>query len=101
MGPLTGEAVGIKCDAPGCGWSDMSVKRADYPAWRNKPCPECGANVLTDADWKTLRRIETAVKVINVLFFWMKPPKDDEPHYATEVNLRGDGKGSVKIERRL
>lgn len=100
MGPLKGQAVGLKCDAPGCGWSDMTIPRSEYPEYRNAPCPACGSNILTDADWKTLRRLERLVAVINVLFFWMKPPKEDEPHYETTVDLHGDGKGNIKTVKR-
>lgn len=44
------EVSGIKCDTKGCGWSDTSVLVIDYLDWVNKPCPDCGGNLLTEAD---------------------------------------------------
>lgn len=87
MGPIRVEVGGIKCDAAGCGWSDMTVKRKDYPRWRNASCPSCGANVLSDADWKAMRIWEFAVGTVNLLLFWKKPPLPTEPHAITRVVL--------------
>lgn len=42
---------GIKCDNPDCDFLDMSVKYEDYDKWLNKPCPKCGANLLTQRDY--------------------------------------------------
>ena len=36
--------VGIKCDAPGCGWKNMTFEWKDVEAevktWLNHPCPQ-------------------------------------------------------------
>lgn len=53
---------GMKCDAPDCGWSDMTVQRSEYPAYRNKPCPVCGTNLLTDEDWAIVQSVEAAAR---------------------------------------
>lgn len=42
---------GIKCDNPECDFRDDTVKFEDYPQWLNRPCPMCGANLLTQADF--------------------------------------------------
>lgn len=44
---------GIKCDNPECDYKDMSVKYEDYHEWLNRPCPKCGWNLLTQADYDT------------------------------------------------
>ena len=52
--------VGLKCDAPECSWADMTITREEYPSYRNAPCPNCGANLLTDADWAIVLSMEAA-----------------------------------------
>jgi uncharacterized paraquat-inducible protein A len=91
---IENECGGLKCDAPGCDWSDMTITRAEYPKYRNAPCPSCGANILNDADWRTLRRLEGVVWILNLLFFWVKP-KPGAVESVTEV--RFDGTGKVKV----
>ena len=53
---------GMKCDAEGCGWSDMTVPRSAYPDYLNAPCPSCGATLLTDEDWQLVLNMEAAEK---------------------------------------
>lgn len=42
---------GIKCDNSTCGFKDDTVKFEEYEQWLNKPCPKCGANLLTEEDY--------------------------------------------------
>lgn len=42
---------GIKCDNPQCDFKDHTVRIEDYKQWLNWPCPKCGANLLTQADY--------------------------------------------------
>lgn len=46
---------GIKCDNPNCDYINKDVEFKDYKKWINKPCPKCGANLLT-------QKILTALK---------------------------------------
>lgn len=46
------EIGGIKCDATGCTFTDPSVALRDYEQWLDRPCPACGANLLTVEDYK-------------------------------------------------
>lgn len=62
---LVSAFTGLKCDAPGCDWSDPSITRAQYPDYRNAPCPKCGANVLTDEDWNIVLNMERAAAWIS------------------------------------
>ncbi len=43
---------GIKCDNPKCNYTDPLVKYEEYPEYVNKPCPECGSNLLTEQDYE-------------------------------------------------
>lgn len=45
----TGE---IKCDF--CDFSDMSVPIWEFSKWLDKPCPQCGKNLLTKEDYKSI-----------------------------------------------
>ena len=57
------EQQGIKCD--NCDWNDMEIPSSDYPNWVNKPCPKCGANLLTEEDFKRGLLLNSLVDVIN------------------------------------
>ena len=58
---------GIKCDNPDCDFKDMTVEFKDYSAWLNKPCPKCGANLLTQADLETSKALIKIVNIVNML----------------------------------
>jgi len=45
-----GTGSGIKCDVPHCNYEDHDVDPEEMIFWVNKPCPCCGANLLTEAD---------------------------------------------------
>lgn len=61
---------GIKCDNPNCDFREMTVEYKDYPTWLNKPCPKCGANLLTQNDLNT---IKTLVQLVNIINWITKP----------------------------
>lgn len=60
---IKSDASGIKCDS--CDWVDMTVKGEDYINWLNKPCPVCGENVLTEADYNSYVVLTEAMAAIN------------------------------------
>lgn len=64
--PITIQARGIKCDAPGCGFRDDSVPFREIPLWHNEPCPWCGANLLTDADKEAFYHLRIATILTNI-----------------------------------
>lgn len=84
------EIHGIKCDTPGCGWKDMSVKREEYPAYVNRPCPLCAGNLLTEADYNLVLALEKAEVITQKLFGWLPIKKK---LYRYELN--GSGKAIV------
>lgn len=56
----------LKCDAAGCG----HVETFDGPAENHidKPCPRCGASLLTREDYEAMVRAMAAVDLVNELF---------------------------------
>jgi len=84
---------GIKCDNPICDYKDMSVEYSDYPKWLNKPCPKCGENLLTEADYKTLQDLVDVVDLVNS----MKLSKE-EKLVKGAIYMNGTGKWSYEIE---
>ena len=87
---------GIKCDNEDCDYHDDSVDRDNYPAYVNKPCPECGANLLTQEDYDTVVLLEKLQVDLDVTI-----PKDffgddDEASFDVEMN----GSGTFKLVER-
>jgi len=60
---------GIKCDA--CDYRDDSITWDDFDKttreWLNKPCPKCGANLLTQEDVDSTRRLIFVMSEIETL----------------------------------
>jgi hypothetical protein len=83
---------GLKCDAAGCGYSDMDIKVEDYPKHLNTPCPKCGANLLTEADLKATQAMIAACDWFNSL--GVLPGSDPK----TTVRMHMDGSGIPKPE---
>lgn len=80
---------GIKCD--NCDFKDTSVRFEDYNEWLNKPCPKCGANLLTWEDFISTKALILAVDIINKIF-----PKVED--YAEEKVVAIEMNGTGKIE---
>ena len=83
-------SMGIKCDTPSCDFVDMSVKVEDYHLWLNRPCPKCGANLLTQADYDTLQKQLKRAEMINKL----KLPEHMQ-HPRVRMTCNYDGSGTV------
>lgn len=64
---------GIQCDNPDCDYVNEEVQYEDYPEWLNKPCPECGENLLTEEDYNMLKAIIGVADIVNEMDF----PEDD------------------------
>jgi hypothetical protein len=84
---------GIKCDA--CDYKDESVKFEEYDQWVNKPCPTCGANLLTEADYQTTKFIAGLINTANQV---LPPAKEDEEKVKVSVEFDGTGKVNLNIE---
>ena len=56
---------GIKCDNSKCDYKDESVGFDDYKNWLNRPCPDCGDNLLTEADFIAVNQLMSLAGLIN------------------------------------
>lgn len=56
---------GIKCDS--CDWRDEEVKYEEYKNYLNKPCPVCGANLLTKKAYNNCKRLVRLANFLNRL----------------------------------
>mgnify|MGYP000959964872 CR=1 FL=1 len=91
---LSLEIKGIKCDTEGCDFKDMSVEVEDYKDWLNKPCPKCGGNLLTQADFDKVSYLIRTAELINKTY---PKPKKDELIISMKINMDGSGKIAFDI----
>jgi len=63
----------------------MEIKLEDYPQYLDKPCPQCGANLLTEADLNATQAMIAACDWVNSLGI----PSGDGP--KTTVRMHMDG----------
>ena len=49
----------IRCDADGCGWSEVVDSLGD---WIGELCPNCGVDLLNEADVALIALAETGMK---------------------------------------
>lgn len=92
--PVELNIYGIKCDS--CDFKDMFVKVEEYPQWLNKPCPDCGENLLTDADYDNVKALMEIAKFANSIL----PPsksKDSKDERAT-ISVEMDGTGNMNFK---
>jgi hypothetical protein len=66
--------TGLKCDF--CNWRDDSIPYSKYAASIGKPCPSCGANLLTKEEFdkceKIINRVQQIENIIHRLR-WLNP----------------------------
>jgi len=90
---------GIKCDAVGCGFRDDGVKFSEYSHYVGMPCPNCGANLLTqEAHDHAMKYIKMAT-FLNKWFGWMGR---DDGTYDAVITPQYDNKGmpdGVKVKK--
>jgi hypothetical protein len=56
---------GIGCDNPTCNYVDRNVKTDDFKNWIDKPCPECGENLLTQEDFDRSENLLDMIEKVN------------------------------------
>lgn len=91
---VTTYVKGIKCDNEECGWKDPTVPYEDYPKYIDKPCPCCGANLLTRQDYLVTKRIIE----ISKLFGNIEVP-DNKVNTLMRVNMNGKNQVSLDISQ--
>ena len=90
---------GIQCDTKGCGYHDDYIHFNDYKSWLNKPCPKCGANLLTKEAHESAKNLIRFAKVVNFLFGWMVPKGQK---YNSIITQQYDNHGmpaGIKIDK--
>ena len=89
---------GIKCDADGCDYRDDDVAVEQYNEWLNKPCPMCGANLLTEEDLAVVNAFTTITNEVNSLMesLGIESPSDAE-RKVVRVELNGTGFDGMEI----
>lgn len=90
---ITTHIQGIKCDNKNCDFRDMSVPYEDYAKWVNKPCPKCGANLLTAHDYKVCQ----TVMALSKLFGRIEVPEKD---VDTKMDIELDGTDKIVFDVR-
>lgn len=94
----------LKCDAPGCGHHESAdLDLAKSGALIGKPCPSCGASLLTKEDHaaglKMWKWIDIANKWLGPIFGTETPEPQPGAISATySVNLRAN---SVHIQKKV
>lgn len=87
---------GLKCDAEGCDFKDEDA----YPDERslNRPCPKCGANLLTEADLANVRLLQYIAHSVNVK---MGPSPDGCKRESIHCVMDGSGSLTLQAEEDL
>ncbi|MDY0394768.1 hypothetical protein ACFSMW_06710 [Virgibacillus halophilus] len=89
---------GIKCD--NCDYKNMGVKFEEYDQWLNKPCPKCGANLLTQEDVDSMDMLIQIAEMTNEIFpdgFDGDDSKGEEFNKRIKGVVNMDGSGKVDI----
>lgn len=91
---------GIKCDNPNCDYWNPDVRMEDYKHWVNKPCPKCGANLLTKEDYKNVKVLMALTRAMNFIgkICPSKGNKNEDMAKMT-VSMNGTGKMDINIEK--
>ena len=84
---------GIKCDTPDCNFEDPTVELENYKNWLNKPCPHCGANLLTQEDMNAVKAMIVLIDALNEAGI---VPETAEDMHTYKVEMDGSGKLDLK-----
>jgi len=93
------ECNGLKCDALGCGWKDTKIPVKDFKYFVGKNpilCPNCRARVLSDSEYRLIKRISFGLGIINLFFGWRGLFKNQDFDKIAEVYTNGPGDGRIK-----
>lgn len=96
------KVTGIKCDTDGCDYHNDDVIK--YRKWINKPCPKCGANLLTVKDFIALYKAKFGAFILSVLItpihlFLCLVSSEYRNTASSEftIPLNMDGSGKIKL----
>lgn len=91
--PIEMQIKGIKCDAQACDYVDQDVTVEQYEQWLNKPCPQCGANLLTQEDFDQVHLLISLTNMMNQVF-----PQREEGEEDVVVSAEMNGTGEVNFK---
>ncbi len=91
---------GLKCDAPGCGYTDKTTwpsTAAEIMSLVGRPCPKCGASLLTPEDAASVLQLQGVVAIVNAAYVpeMVALAKDGGPVKRAKVDVKFKGDGSV------
>ncbi len=94
---------GIQCDAEGCDYSTDEGAWGDTPeeikatseTYLNKPCPKCGAPLLTQADHYALMEMLAIAPIATSLEELVYKGEPIPREHMIEVELKMDGTGKI------
>lgn len=88
----------LHCDAPGCGY--VSPEALPWgEGLIGLPCPKCGANLLTRADYSRTERMMRVVDFLNRIFGPIFGRRDTPPDAASLSIRFHHGETDIKIGR--
>ena len=91
----------VKCDAKGCDYKTTDVCNDTLAAFLNKPCPDCGENLLTEEDFQNFKSQLQLQDLMNSVIDNVAPMTSDEIETGerhTIATIEGDGKGGLTID---
>lgn len=92
----------IICDNPECDFTE-EIASKDIIKFRNKPCPICEQNLLTDKDLYTYIKMIEYVDFINKWFSWLtifwSKKKIEQRRNVASVHYH-EGKVTIKSENK-
>jgi len=94
---ITTEISGIKCDDAACDYRDDTAI-FEPEKYLNMPCPKCGANLFTQADYDTMKKMLAEYDAINEMVGDIDLNEDEIIH--TEIVMDGSGVPDIIIKGR-
>ena len=85
---------GIKCDNETCDYSDMEAEFIP-DKYLNAPCPKCGSNLFTQADYDAIKAQVKLVEMVNDIF--PNAAVDNDKYFTAEIKLNGSGKVTYEL----
>lgn len=86
----------LKCDADGC--DHMEHHEAIGLEMIGKPCPKCGANLLTEQDYLDGCKVEALLKTLEVLGLCRLLGPDDDLPEGRKMIFFNPHNGKLNIE---
>lgn len=90
---------GIKCD--NCDYRDNDADFKDYSQYLDSPCPWCGSILLTQKDFRTIKKIAKIANFINRIGRLLRiKPKENWHKTKVKVEMDGTGKAEFVIQEK-